>query len=92
MTDWRTETAQERYGRLARELGGYFHPWQRTLSGPDPELTFDLLLGRTLRVSDHSLPAGPPTISRRNCWSWPDTMPHMPISTSGTAKRTFPLT
>lgn len=37
------ETARERYARLARELGGYFHPWRRVLAGPDPELTFDLL-------------------------------------------------
>lgn len=58
MTDWRTETAQERYGRLARELGGYFHPWQRTLSGPDPELTFDLLLSDLLTPQTRVLEAG----------------------------------
>lgn len=52
------ESARERYARLARELGGYFHPWQRVLSGPDPELTFDLLLSDLLTPETRVLEAG----------------------------------
>ncbi len=40
--------SREWYARLARELGGYRHPWTRTLDGPDPELTFDALLAERL--------------------------------------------
>ena len=58
MAERQSETAQERYGRLARELGGYFHLWQRTLSGPDPELTFDLLLSDLLTPQTRVLEAG----------------------------------
>lgn len=61
-----TETAHERYTRLARELGGYFHPWERTLAGPDPDLTFDLLLSDLLTPQTRVLEAG--------CGHGPDAM------------------
>ncbi|RJF71840.1 class I SAM-dependent methyltransferase [Deinococcus cavernae] len=46
------------YARLARELGGYFHPWQRELGGPDPELTFDVMLTSLLTPQTRVLEAG----------------------------------
>ena len=50
--------SRESYDRLARELGGYRHPWTRVLSGPDPELTFDLWLSRLLTPQTRVLEAG----------------------------------
>ncbi|MFC4456319.1 class I SAM-dependent methyltransferase [Deinococcus sonorensis] len=46
------------YARLAAELGGYHHPWQRVLEGPDPEQMFDLLLRNVLRPESQVLDAG----------------------------------
>lgn len=46
------------YDRLARELGGYRHPWTRVLDGPDPELTFDALLEERLGPGVRVLEAG----------------------------------
>ncbi|PTA67560.1 class I SAM-dependent methyltransferase [Deinococcus arcticus] len=46
------------YARLARERGEYCHPWPRTLDGPDPELSFDLLLADLLTPQTHVLDAG----------------------------------
>lgn len=46
------------YARLARESGGYSHPWARTLDGPDPELTFDALLAERLNPHTRVLEAG----------------------------------
>jgi SAM-dependent methyltransferase len=46
------------YARLARELGGYRHPWTRVLDGPDPELTFDALLLEYLHPDTRVLEAG----------------------------------
>lgn len=55
--------SREWYARLARELGGYRLPWTRVLSGPDPELTFDLTLDSLLtsqtRVLEASCGHGP---------------------------------
>ena len=48
----------EWYARLARELGGYRHPWARVLDGPDPELTFDALLAERLGPGGRVLEAG----------------------------------
>lgn len=55
-----TEVSRSRewYGRLARELGGYRHPWARVLDGPDPELTFDALLQGLLTPQTRVLEAG----------------------------------
>ena len=50
--------SREFYDRLARELGGYRHPWARVLSGPDPELTFDVWLSRLLTPQTRVLEAG----------------------------------
>ena len=38
--------SRERYTPLARDLGGYFHPWQRELSGPDPYFLLLTLFGK----------------------------------------------
>lgn len=50
--------SRERYTQLARDLGGYFHPWQRELAGPDPELLFDVLLTSLLTPETRVLEAG----------------------------------
>lgn len=50
--------SREWYARLARELGGYRHPWTRVLDGPDPELTFDALLLEHLTPETRVLEAG----------------------------------
>lgn len=50
--------SREWYARLARELGGYRHPWTRELDGPDPELTFDALLQGRLGPEVRVLEAG----------------------------------
>ena len=50
--------SREWYARLARELGGYRHPWARVLDGPDPELTFDALLAERLGPAVRVLEAG----------------------------------
>ena len=50
--------SRESYDRLARELGGYRHPWTRVLSGPDPELSFDLWLNNLLTPQTRVLEAG----------------------------------
>lgn len=46
------------YTELARELGGYRHPWRRTLTAPDPELAFDMLLLSLLTPGARVLEAG----------------------------------
>ncbi|WP_221090121.1 class I SAM-dependent methyltransferase [Deinococcus aquaedulcis] len=46
------------YARLAQERGEYRHPWTRTLDGPDPEQTFDLLLMGQLTAQTRVLEAG----------------------------------
>lgn len=46
------------YAQLAHELGGYKHPWERHLQGPDPELGFDLILNNLLTPKTHVLEAG----------------------------------
>ncbi|GAA5514365.1 hypothetical protein Dcar01_03120 [Deinococcus carri] len=53
-----TPHSREWYARLARELGGYRHPWTRVLDGPDPELTFDALLAERLGPGVRVLEAG----------------------------------
>ncbi|PNY81765.1 class I SAM-dependent methyltransferase [Deinococcus koreensis] len=55
-----TETPHSRewYAHLARELGGYRHPWRRVLDGPDPELSFDALLMEHLSPTSRVLEAG----------------------------------
>jgi len=50
--------SREWYARLARDLGGYRHPWTRVLDGPDPELTFDALLAERLSLGVRVLEAG----------------------------------
>lgn len=50
--------SREWYGRLARELGGYRHPWARVLDGPNPEATFDALLAGLLSPHVRVLEAG----------------------------------
>ncbi|SMB86126.1 class I SAM-dependent methyltransferase [Deinococcus hopiensis] len=50
--------SREWYARLAKELGGYRHPWQRSLDGPDPELVFDALLLEYLTPDTRVLEAG----------------------------------
>lgn len=50
--------SREWYGRLARELGGYRHPWARVLDGPDPEGIFDALLVGLLTPHTRVLEAG----------------------------------
>ncbi|MDL2343524.1 class I SAM-dependent methyltransferase [Deinococcus sp. MIMF12] len=50
--------SREWYARLARELGGYRHGWTRELDGPDPELTFDVLLAEQLGPGVRVLEAG----------------------------------
>lgn len=67
--------SREWYARLARELGGYHHPWTRVLDGPDPELTFDALLAERLGPQTRVLEAGcghGPDAARfgRQCARW----------------------
>lgn len=50
--------SREWYAHLARELGGYRHPWTRELDGPDPELSFDALLLEHLSPQSRVLEAG----------------------------------
>lgn len=50
--------SREWYARQAEERGGYFHPWQRTLDGPDPEATFGSLLESLLSPATRVLEAG----------------------------------
>ena len=50
--------SREFYARLARDLGGYFHPWQRALAGPNPELLLDVLLTSLLTPETRVLEAG----------------------------------
>ncbi|GGL70579.1 hypothetical protein GCM10010840_05910 [Deinococcus aerolatus] len=63
------------YARLARELGGFRHPWTRTLDGPDPELAFGALLAGHLTPHTRVLEAGcghGPDAARfgRQCARW----------------------
>ncbi|WP_424949651.1 class I SAM-dependent methyltransferase [Deinococcus sp.] len=55
--------SREWYARQAWERGGYFHPWKRTLDGPEPESTFNSLLesliGPTARVLEAGCGHGP---------------------------------
>ncbi|MFC4426243.1 class I SAM-dependent methyltransferase [Deinococcus navajonensis] len=53
-----TPHSREWYTRLAHDLGGYGHAWTRVLSGPDPELTFDLTLAGLLTPQTWVLEAG----------------------------------
>jgi SAM-dependent methyltransferase len=46
------------YAKQAHERGGYVHPWQRVLDGPEPETTFDSLLLELLNSRPHVLEAG----------------------------------
>jgi len=46
------------YARQAEERGGYFHPWKRSLDGPDPEATFERLLESLLSPAVRVLEAG----------------------------------
>lgn len=50
--------SREWYANLARELGGYRHPWNRRLSGPAPELLFDTMLLALLSPQLRVLEAG----------------------------------
>ncbi|MVN89314.1 methyltransferase domain-containing protein [Deinococcus sp. HMF7620] len=50
--------SREWYAALARDLGGYRHPWTRVLDGPDPELIYDLLLTTHLTPQTRVLEAG----------------------------------
>lgn len=69
--------SREGYARLARELAGYAHPWRRELRGPDPELTFDLLLSSLLTPQTRVLEAG--------CGHGPDARRFGPLAASWTA-------
>ena len=69
--------SREGYARLARELAGYAHPWRRELRGPDPELTFDLLLSSLLTPETRVLEAG--------CGHGPDARRFGPLAASWTA-------
>ena len=50
--------SREWYALQARERGGYFHPWNRTLDGPDPEDTYTALLKSLLTPEVRVLEAG----------------------------------
>ncbi|WP_420595214.1 class I SAM-dependent methyltransferase [Deinococcus sp.] len=50
--------SREWYAALARELGDYQHPWRRELDGPDPELTYNLMLADLLENRPNVLEAG----------------------------------
>ncbi|WP_245808509.1 hypothetical protein [Deinococcus hopiensis] len=72
--------SREWYARLARDLGGYRHPWSRELNGPDPELTFGALLAERLGPAVRVLEAlaldtarTPPASGRRWRDGWPMT-------------------
>lgn len=65
------------YARQATERGGYVHPWQRVLDGPDPESTFDLLLQGLLATRPRVLEAG--------CGHGPDAARFGPLSAGWTA-------
>jgi len=50
--------SREWYARLARELGGYRHPWRHEPDGPPPEGVFDVLLEDSLGLDVRVLEAG----------------------------------
>ena len=50
--------SREWYALQARERGGYFHPWNRALDGPEPETTFTGLLESLLGPETRVLEAG----------------------------------
>jgi SAM-dependent methyltransferase len=50
--------SREWYALQARERGGYFHPWNRVLDGPDPEDTYTALLESLLSPYVRVLEAG----------------------------------
>jgi SAM-dependent methyltransferase len=69
--------SREWYARQARERGGYFHPWNRALGGPEPEQVFDLLLQGLLATRPRVLEAG--------CGHGPDAARFGGLSASWTA-------
>ena len=76
--------SREWYALQARERGGYFQPWKRTLDGPEPETTFtsllESLLGPETRVLEAGCGHGPDAAryaSRAARWASYDRQPEL---------------